>query len=52
MSVGQKHAERIAILARLHFGAEEIERLTEELNHILQTCRGSQEFRGWSGSGS
>ena len=36
MSVGQKHAERIAILARLHFGAEEIERLTEELNHILQ----------------
>ena len=36
MSVGREHAERIAVLARLHFGAEELERLTEELNHILQ----------------
>ena len=36
MSVGREHAERIAVLARLQFGAEELERLTEELNHILQ----------------
>ena len=35
MSVERDHAERIAALARLHFEADELGRLTEELNHIL-----------------
>lgn len=36
MSVGRDHAERIAALARLRFEAEELTRITEELNHILE----------------
>lgn len=35
MSVEKRDAERIASLARLHFDGDEIGRITEELNHIL-----------------
>lgn len=36
MSVTRAHAERIAALARLRFSHDELSRLTEELNHILE----------------
>ncbi len=35
MSVERDQAERIAALARLRFEGDELRRLTEELNHIL-----------------
>ena len=35
MSVAREHAERIAALARLRFEADELTRITEDLNHIL-----------------
>ena len=36
MSVSRREAERIATLARLHLEAEELERLTSDLNVILK----------------
>jgi len=36
MSVQRDQTERIAALARLYFEPEELDRLTEELNHILE----------------
>lgn len=43
MSVGRDEVRRIAELARLRFEEEEIERLTDEMNRILEHA---EELRG------
>ena len=53
MSVERDQAERIAALARLHFGPGELERLTEELNHILDHVEALKSLEATdSGSGA
>jgi aspartyl-tRNA(Asn)/glutamyl-tRNA(Gln) amidotransferase subunit C len=52
VSVSRDQAERIAHLARLRFDEEELDRLTAELNHILdyvESLRGLEAGPGGSG---
>jgi Asp-tRNA(Asn)/Glu-tRNA(Gln) amidotransferase C subunit len=52
MSVGREQAERIAHLARLRFEDEELGRVTEELNRILEHVESLAALQASGGEGA
>ena len=51
MSVDRAHADRIAHLARLRFQDEELTRITQDLNHILDHVESLKGLESGSGEG-